>query len=473
MKVNSETSCQKKIKANKLRSLSNTLHRKRNLKLRDECKTYREKNPDLPEATADHLQSLEKKLWFSVSAGQTVYRRTLDGEFSFMGSMDSGHKLDFATNSRRSKALRRKYSSYFKRNEETGYTGKKDGRSGPLIKKKLSQEYDFFHLVLTVPHSDQGYKGKRFYAQEIMERFNVLRKEKTFCENVWGGEYSCEIVKSGENGLHIHLHVLILLKKFEQNRNIFSRWLFKKWNSLTADQTNLKDELSEEEIEGIAKVWKFSKSEIQKLKPNGALRIWFESLYVTSEVPKGRGWRLDKETGKYKKYCNRNDMDQLIYGIMECLKYHFEPFVLEDDTGGFDMDMIAEILLNIYGKPLYRKFGKFHGVKELNVNNKVLDLEAIQEELEEVAGEALHPLTGEVLGRDEYEYVCADPMYVFHQANNDNRILISKKRVIEFDDQPTNLQDAFELLIAKIIGGHEVRKMHNGYSGAIAANMKM
>lgn len=446
-----------KLIANKKRSLNNTLLRKKNLDLRSQLLDFKKSNPDLPETTTEHLDRLTKNLWFSCSAGNTVYRRTFDNEFAFMGSMDSGNKLDFATNSRRSKALRRKYSNYLQKNEETGYTGKRNKDKSPVT-LKFSEEFDFFHMVLTVPHSLTGYKGKAFYAKEIMERFNVLRKDKTFTENVYGGEYSCEIVKTGENGLHIHLHVLVLLRKFEQNRNYFGRWLFKKWNSVTEDKYNNKTELSQEEKKAIQDTWKLTNGEIEKLKPNGALRMWFESLYITSEVKKGRGWRWDEGLGKYKKYCNSKEMDQMIYGIMECLKYHFEPFVLEDATGNFDIELILEILPNIYKQPLYRKFGKFHGVKELNVNSQ-FDFESIKEELEEVGGDAVHPITGEELGRDEYQYIMADPQYVFHDKANNNRLAISKKRILEFEDEPFNLQSAFEVMINKLIFGHERKKI--------------
>lgn len=452
---------QNKIKSNRIRSAKMTKQRWMNIKLANATKTYLEQQRDdqCPHTDAfmstgnQMLEKLEKSLRFSCNGRNTLYRKTLDNQYSLVHGMNSGHKLDFVSNSQRCKLLRSKYYNFLKENHEKGVFSK----SGKIIEKNLLKECDFFHLMLSVPHTKKGYRGEKFYAKELIQRFNFLRKDEYFREKVIAGEYTTEIVENGENGYHIHLHILLITKNWKGNRDEIYNWILPRWNSLTVNNDVEQDEFTPETKEFL-KDKGFAPEQIEFLNPKGSTIAWLESLYVTkkfvTQKEKKEGWKFSKRLSRqgkpvFIKYLNKNaPLEDKMKGIMECLKYHFEPFALHDDEGNFDIELIAKILPNIYRQRLYGKFGLFFGVKELNL--KETPEEEIEQVLEE-ATEATHPITGEPLEREEYNYVLIDPIYIKHDEKTGAIIPPPESRVKPFPDEPFTLKQVLYTMVEECL----------------------
>ncbi len=458
-----------RIDHNRKRSYSTTHLRKKNIQLINSIESYLQESESVIDE--EQLLNLKRRLWFSASPQLSLYREFTDGAVGFMGAIDSGHKLDAISNSRRSKGLRKKYWSYFKENSESGYTGKTIRKTGELLKRNIMAECDFMHLVLTCPHDENGYDGKRFYAKEMMAKFNLMRKQDFFKHAVYGGEYSCEIVRNADNGLHIHLHVLLVVEKEIQNRNHLYKELLMAWNKVTATQPHGEKNLTEEQTKFFKeKKLKnqygneyvvFDKTEVEEFNGSGATQLWLENLFVASDIKESKAYTwhegLQKYTRRVKTPSERDKkanpdryekcLKDMLSGMMECLKYHFEPFALERD-GKYDMPLIDEILPNIYRQPLYRKFGNFHGVKELNVNFKASPLEQASEIIEEYGGEVIHPETHQVADRSEYRYFTADPLYVYHDKTENLKPKIAQARRTYFGEyEPESLFSVLEIMI--------------------------
>ncbi|MCB1124136.1 MAG: protein rep, partial [Verrucomicrobiae bacterium] len=125
----------------------------------------------------------------------------INGAKEFIGAHTCKNKLCTVCNAKRAKDLRRKYRLFFDKNPD------------------LLHCFDFFHLTLTVPHNESGgFRGKRWYADELMREFNFMRKKQAWKDLVYAGEFGVEVTKN-ENGLHIHIHSLLLVHKGPQNRN--------------------------------------------------------------------------------------------------------------------------------------------------------------------------------------------------------------------------------------------------------------
>ncbi|MDJ1468188.1 hypothetical protein [Xanthocytophaga flava] len=248
----------------------------------------------------------------------------------------SRHRLDQVWNFRKAQIIRSKYYQYL-------MEGKDD--AGELIRTK----YHPCHLVLTVPHSEGLYKGKRFYARELMSEFNKLRKLPFWKEQVYAGEYGVEVKKNNKHGLHIHVHSLVLLRPGCSVNKVRSL-IEQHWRQNTSNKSDYSG-------------------------------IHFETLYT-----------VNRETGKKKALNKRSSIKEYLAGVLECIKYHFEPKCLEkyqvDDYGKiyeYDIDLIQEILDNTKGMRLYSRFGAFYKCKELNFNN--LDKETESEEEANAANE--------------------------------------------------------------------------------------
>eukprot|EP00903_Cladosiphon_okamuranus_P000391 g389.t1 len=232
------------------------------------------------------------------------------------------------------------------------------------------------HLTLTVPHSQKGWRGREWYANELMKEFNYMRKKAFWKRMVYSGEFGVEVTRN-DDGMHIHIHALLLVYKRKQNRNELHRFILEAWNRQTQGSSQ-RTCFSEEEITAILKSNKLLTPEyVDQLFPCGATFVGLESLYLRSTEPK-RGYHWCERSGAYKRYVSLKDgKDIFLAGIMECIKYHFEPMATKKD-GTYDFDLICDILPAIKGKPLFRKFGAFHsgsknahpGAKELNINYK-------------------------------------------------------------------------------------------------------
>jgi hypothetical protein len=453
-----------RMKANYNRTVTHRHAVHENKQFAEVLKDY-EKNYVPDSGTCDALE-LEnaKKIYFVRKAHKAINSCSSAGLFSTPLNGDASHKFIMAhtckhkicnvCNWNRSKALRRKWRAFFTSEDkvvvmndarqrlmgETKFEVTLNGNK--LVTKpraysgsEIYSACDFMHLVLTVPHSEGTFEGETFYAKKLIDRFNQMRKMDFWKETVLGGEYSCEITKN-ENGLHIHLHVLILVPKhIKQSRNYLSKEILSNWNRITSGDTKARWDWKNNPahlsaIQGLQKGYKnltykyieengvTSKKNIGShrlnkfilsLNPTGATFIGLKSLFkeVTKEHwDRLRGSSKFTENGKYYSYCSGKNQDDTLHGIMECLKYHFEPLALKDSDGNYDMDLITQILPEIFGRPLYKKFGVFHGVKELNVSETSEELLAdeITDTLEELGTEAFHPDTLEPMDVGETQF---------------------------------------------------------------------
>ena len=390
---------------------------------RDDINDYLGTNPQ--EITPEQLEHLlDYRLALSSCCHYSLFREhKSNGAKEFIGAHTCKHKLCPICNAQRSKNMRRKFLAFFDKNPE------------------LLRGYDFMHLTLTVPHQSSGGRFKGFYATELMKTFNHMRKRAFWKRMVYAGEFSVEVTKN-DSGLHIHLHALLLVEKSTQNRNELHAQILTHWNKLTAG-AGTRQEITEKEKQAILKGNKaLTKWEVDQLDPTGATFIGLESLYISSKVQK-KGYRHCKHSGLWKKYLSPKDGEVFMAGIMECLKYHFEPIALKED-GHLNCALAAEILPAIKGQPLYRKFGAFHsGTKNAHPDAKMLNInsskdaeidEEIEAILEETGSEIENPETGTPAEREEYEYFMITMSTVYLDPEQDYKITIAnpkKKRYID------------------------------------------
>ena len=110
-----------------------------------------------------------------------------------------------------------------------------------------------------------------------------MRKYDDWKELVYGGESGVEVTK-GANGLHIHIHAMILVRKEKQSRNTLAKIVLHRWNNLTKGASKRK-EFSIEEIAGIQKTGGKNGENISKewivgnLEPTGSTLVGLENLY--------------------------------------------------------------------------------------------------------------------------------------------------------------------------------------------------
>ncbi len=337
-----------------------------------------------------------------------LYREfTEGGGLEFIAAHTCNHKYCFVCNKLRSKTIRRKFVKFFEAYPE------------------VRQQYDFMHLTLTVPHTESGWKGKKFYASELMEAFNFMRKSSWWKKLVFAGEFGVEITKNS-NGLHIHIHSLLLVEKSRGSRNELHRKIFLHWNKSTAEgEFQPIDDATWELIKKSNKT--FENMDRAKINRNGATLIGLESLYVLSNKQK-KGYKYCERSESWKRYINPNDDNEFLAGLLECIKYHFEPSGMYLNEGKLDFELLNEILPAIYRKPLYRKFGAFHtstknahpGAAMLNFNVKDSAKEETLEALAETANDTvINPVTGKEAGRDEYNFTVMACNKVWYDKENE------------------------------------------------------
>lgn len=401
---------QKRVNANRRRGWKITS------KARDAKKLYSEVADYISADRLDGCTDDERQLFINLRSdlqrcgNHTLYRQyPSNGALEYICAQTCKNKLCPVCNYERSRQIRAKYYRYFKKNEIV------DRKTGEVFKKS---DFDFMHLTLTVPHTKKGFRGEEFYAQELMKEFNYMRKKPFWQKHVFAGEFGCEITKN-DNGFHIHIHSLLLVRKSKQNRNKLYREIFRAWNMQTVDEFRLKTKFEKHEIEGIQKSFGYEKADekeksnidffIRQLNPAGATLIGLENLYCYNKKKLSKNDRWSKDRQKWKHYVNPKDENSLLAGILECIKYHFEPVCLNSD-GVYDFDTLKEVLPKIYRKPLYRKFGAFHAVAELNVNSK------IEEEIEEVMEEhgRDHTINPETFLPEKPQYIVVNAVSIWH-----------------------------------------------------------
>lgn len=357
----------------------------------------------------------------------SVFRQfTSDKSLQYVHSYMCDNRMCPICNSERSKVLQRKYINYFSYSEQN---------------ENLLNTKDFMHLTLTVPHSATGFRGEKFYMNYMRKQFNEMRKEPWWKESVFAGEYSFEFTR-GDNGIHCHIHALLLVEKCRGNRDSLHHNIMYEWNNRTIDRDN-GNVFTPERIAAIVRGNQtFTETSVDKiLDPCGSTFVNLENLYIMQEGKDGK---------KEKRYINGSkDKDILIKGIMECLKYHFEPLALTDKKSGtYDMELIKEILPKIYHKSLYQKFGAFYGDASLNIKETKTDQEAIADTLAETANDrVVHPVTFEEMEREEYSFVLINPKDVFSNRDKGNKPFLRRNAKVIVLENAIDLPDALHIAL--------------------------
>lgn len=340
----------------------------------------------------------------------------------FCGVHTCNHKLCNVCNAMRSRVVRRKYHGFFEKNPD------------------LLKQYTPLHLTLTVPHDLDGWDGSEFYAKRLKDAYQKMRLQKWWKEMVWGGEYGMEITRN-DSGWHIHLHSLILVPRhIYRSRNILYSKIMLSWNRLTSDGSKV--ELSEDRKASLKGT--VQNKVIEKLTATGSTLIGLESLYVTS-MEERKGYKYCARRKKYIRYVNSKNMKDMMSGVMECIKYHFEPASLD-----MSPEELGRLLPLIKHMRFYDRFGGLSGrVKEPHPDAHMLALATtkdIEAEVNEVADDKVtDPITGKVLSSDQYDLIVVPMGHVFINRDNPERVYLH--RVLRQFRHGTSLSDAHKYLV--------------------------
>lgn len=315
--------------------------------------------------------------------------------------MYSMHRLDPVWNFRKAQLIGGIYRNFI--STKTLGVGP-DGELKYLIKEKTG-----VHIVLTMPHKGGMYRGKKFYARDLLKAFHELRRLSFFKEATYGGEYGLEIKKSkSANGLHIHLHSLCFLNEGYSVLE-FREWIRERWNALTG-ATNVH----------CGKLYYHKRDE----KGQWIMKVKSKFAGVT-ENEDGTYTCLSEEALERKKfYCDKNTpVEMYTAAILESIKYHFKGDEMVQENGEYDVPLMHEILSNSRGLRFYSRYGAFYKEKELNfdalkskpgiVSVEDVDGDNIEEMLsgssERGKSNLVNPFTKELAIEGEYKVALCNP----------------------------------------------------------------
>ena len=316
----------------------------------------------------------------------------------------SRHRFCPVWNMRKSQLIRKKYREFL-----TTHTV-----ISPITGKEnlLIREYTPIHMVLTMPHKEGWYKGKRFYARELLKAFMEMRRCDFFKDYIHGGEYGLEIKKSKQgNGLHIHLHSLCFLSPL-MKVNDFRAWLREKWEQLTGSKFCHFETLY---------FYKKNERGGYILDPNGIIKKKNKEGFYEAEtetfVNEYGELKIRAKLPRKKFYINKDSpIDEYMHGVMECIKYHFKNDTMKDENGDWDVPLMNDVLNHSKRLRFYSRYGSFYKQQALNFNNlpatEKADENDSEGEEEKIMGEAeqveitlLNPFTNELAARTDYD-VC-------------------------------------------------------------------
>ena len=394
---------------NRRRSGNLSHYKKKNYKLIDQTRAFM-KEYKIESIQEELLLKLQKNLQYC--AVYSLYSHDMpENDHTYIGSGTCDNKCCFICNWKRQKAIRRKYKNWFNINSFVIQSEK--GKFYTIAQAKKNNihghpvNYSLMHLVLTVPHYQNGFQGEKYYYKRIMELFNWMRKEKEWLRLVIGGEFGIE-TEMKSNGLHIHIHSLLLVHDIPQCRNQLHKFILQKWNRLTVNSDNPRTSFTEKDIIGIKKGNpSLDINFIKQLNPQGTTILTLETIYSLQNGEKVRSSTF-------------ND-DSMIKALMETISYHFHPHAFDKADGTINIPLLAEILPAVHGRTLYKKFGCLHGEKELNISFK----SEPEEEFQEAAAMKVNEETGEILS--DRQFFLLNPRHVYHPKNEDYKIHISQR----------------------------------------------
>jgi len=306
-----------------------------------------------------YLENFEKlvNLYYTLKfSGYTVsaYYENEAGEFATSPVLHyyNRNRVDPVWNMRKSQLIRKKVTNFLK-------VG------------KYHEKYNALHLVLTVPHTNGKWNGKRFFAQEMIKAFNKLRKYEFWKELVFGGEYGIEVKRSQKHGLHIHVHSLLFVEKHVDINELREK-IATNWSKLTN-----KDD--KQTVVWLESLYYFSKTEKEAIKCIDynefeddyghqymlQYKLVPKKIYIMNEIENIKNQQITNEEKETK------IIEIFTFGVLECIKYHFkQDTFFTDDTKNYDIELLAEILNNTHNLRLYNRFGSLSG--NTNKENKKL-----------------------------------------------------------------------------------------------------
>lgn len=372
MEENILSTNRQRLESNRRYSAKLSWKRKETLELRRQLKEFIEVNFDikLPEFSCQYKKEAIKNPKFHLineefseiirtyytlgNYGQSVGSLFTSGKESEVfthGHLFSKHRIDPVWNWKKSKLIRTIYYNYLK---ETN----------------IHKLYTPIHITLTLPHKNGKYKGKEFYANELITQFNLIRKTSWWNKFVYAGEYGVEITGNSTNGLHIHIHCLAFL--YSPHLKKFRDTLEKNWLKYT----------------GATEIWVESlyihkKDDaghfITVMKDNSKLLTYEQSDSTYTSVPDGKiivrkkFYLQDEKRAIAESSSTDEEKDKQILelhtkAILETIKYHFKNDCLKLNDGNYNIFLINDVLKNTKGKRLYSRFGKFYNEPTLNFN---------------------------------------------------------------------------------------------------------
>lgn len=336
-------------------------------------------------------------------------------------------------------------------------------------KNVISEEkvkYNLMFLTLTVPHTkEHGFNGNKYYFKEIKDLFMKMKSKSFFKKKVYGGVFSFETtinkylftVKKGKeektldeftyrklrrkgelvgyktiktvldekksNGLHIHLHALLMVEKKLGNRDLLHKDIAKEWNQLTENKYST-SEMNEFRIKSIMKGNKTIDVDFcKKLNPKAATLIGLENIY-TKKMINGKMIKVYAETLPW-------GSEGMINAVLETVKYQFEPQAFNKDYKRYEIDLLAKVIGNTTN---VKMTGKWGAMREAGLDINSDDAQAIIEEFK-LANEGK---TEETEKRIVYSYNTVNMVEVYQFPEEENKIKISRDVLARSKQLPVN-----------------------------------
>lgn len=266
-----------------------------------------------------------------------------------------------------------------------------------LLNAKQLRPFFFYHMVLTVRHSDAPGQRNGFYAPDMLVYFSELRgtasslsgaqqreRSRIWKEFVAGGVYSMEIKGPEHQDLdksaHIHIHCFLVGRKQLHNAaedSEFLKWAKPLWKKITGDSDG----------------------------------IFIDKVYYTRPLVGRNGVQLQDERGKplYERVNAHKGSDpQIEAAAAESMKY-----TIKADVESLD-GLEDSFLIDLLGlrKRYYGRFGCLSANdKDSKVFKKMDMLAADFQDLEKLTDKELarlfDPETGEIIDRDSTSILVA------------------------------------------------------------------
>ena len=354
-----------------------------------------------------------------------------------------------------------------------------------LKETMIHEKYQPMHLVLTVPHENGVWNGKKFYGKDLLHSFNLMRKSEKWKSYIFGGEYGLEVKKSKDNnGLHIHLHCLIFQYK-HKTINEIRDFIKSEWNEYTGAKFIHYETLY---------IYKKNKSGVYDMVQIPTIETWHEDseasmldkYYNDTQVlnrkegkVQKKKYYLDESHDWYSSLTPEEKLLAFTNGVLECIKYHFKADWCEMPNGKYDIELINEVLNASKGMRFYSKFGGFYGDERLNYDYlKTLNDEQLQSienegvlfaDADTIESNIINPYTYEPAKEGEFKRFIAIPEKKIHKPNKDllqpNMPLVIDKKIYYEVIPHTSVKDIIKALAKndyqKILTNSEYQRFVN------------